>query len=214
MENIMTRNFLILLLLTTSNYATSDLKISYDHYNNYNYLESDYYDYESLDSDYTFDNEYSSDFNDIPKPLTMLPSIFEQLPIQEQNLINLAIAEFEIEIEYYSLELAPAITDLLQQKILLELELFNLTELDNVTAQDLQNIQAIKQVIAEKNQMLTNLILIKNTTGDKLYKELKLKLAGILSRWLYTGNNTIDMLFNSPQLNNNQFYRQDNYRRY
>ena len=204
----MTRNFLILLLLTTNNYATSDLKISYDYYNNYNYLESDYYDYENLD------NYYTSDFNNVPKPLTTLPSIFEQLPIQEQNLINLAIAEFEIEIEYYSLELAPAITDLLQQKILLELELFNLTELKIPTTQDLQNIQAIKQVIAEKNQMLTNLILIKNTTGEKLYKELKLKLAGILSRWLYTGNNTIEMLFNSSDLYNNQFYRQDSYRRY
>ena len=208
MENIMTRNFLILLLLTTNNYATSDLKISYDYYNNYNYLESDYYDYENLD------NYYTSDFNNVPKPLTTLPSIFEQLPIQEQNLINLAIAEFEIEIEYYSLELAPAITDLLQQKILLELELFNLTELEDITIQDLQNIQAIKQVISEKNQMLTNLILIKNTTGEKLYKELKLKLASILSRWLYTGNNTIDMLFNSPELYNNQFYRQDSYKRY
>ena len=204
----MTRNFLILLLLTTNNYATSDLKISYDYYNNYNYLESDYYDYENLD------NYYTSDFNNVPKPLTTLPSIFEQLPIQEQNLINLAIAEFEIEIEYYSLELAPAITDLLQQKILLELELFNLTELEDITIQDLQNIQAIKQVISEKNQMLTNLILIKNTTGEKLYKELKLKLASILSRWLYTGNNTIDMLFNSPELYNNQFYRQDSYKRY
>ena len=181
------------MLFTTINHATGELKISYNYY----------------DDDY-----YATDFNNIPKPLTMLPSIFEQLPIQEQNLINLAIAEFEIEIEYYSLELAPAITDLLQQKILLELELFNLTELEIPTMQDLQNIQAIKQVIAEKNQMLTNLILIKNTTGEKLYKELKLKLAGILSRWLYTGNNTIEMLFNGPGLYNNQFYRHDSYRRY
>ena len=205
----MTRNFLILLLLvTTSNHATSDARINYEYFGNVSDLEIDYEYFENItDFDIT-------DFNNIPKPLTMLPSIFEQLPIQEQTLINLAIAEFEIEIEYYSLELAPAITQLLQQKIILELELFNFTEIEEPTLADLQNIQAIEQVISEKNQMLVNLILIKNTNGEKLYKELKLKLAGILSRWLYTGNNTIDMLFSSPELSNNQFYRQDIYRRY
>lgn len=205
----MTRFFLILLLfLTTNNYTTSDSKINYEYFGNINNLEIDYEYFQNID-------EYNiTDFNNIPKPLTMLPSIFDQLPIQEQTLINLAIAEFEIEIEYYSLELAPAITQLLQQKILLELELYNFTELEDPTLEDIQNILAIKQVIAEKNQMLTNLILIKNTTGEKLYKELKLKLAGILSRWLYTGNYTIDMLFNSPELYNNQFYIEDIYRRY
>ena len=200
----MTRIFLILFLLTTSNHATSDLKISYDYHNNI-----DYDNYDDIDYEY-----YITDFNNIPKPLTVLPSIFDQLPIQEQNLINLAIAEIEIEIEFYSLELSPAISDLLQQKILLELELFNLTKLESNTPQDTQNIQAIKQVITEKNQMLINLILIKNATSEKLYEELKLKLAGILSRWLYTGNNTIDMLFNnSAELYNNQFYIEDSYRR-
>lgn len=149
-------------------------------------------------------------FNDIQKPIEILPSIFEQLPLYEQNLINSAIAEFEKDIELYTSSLSPAVKDILQQKLLLEMTLSDIIKFENNTPQDFQNIQAIKQVIAEKNQILINLILIENNTNNKLYQELKKKLSIILSKWLYTENNIIDILYDKNQIYQSYIQHKDN----
>ncbi|MDK2817928.1 MAG: hypothetical protein KFW21_00585 [Spirochaetota bacterium] len=182
----MTQIFLVLLILITSKpYAISNFTKNRRHIDNI------------------------INFNYIQKPTEISPSIFKQLPLHEQNLINFAIVEFEKDIELYSSILSPAVKDILQQKLLLEITLSDIIKFENNTPQDFQNIQAIKQVIAEKNQILINLILIENDTNKKLYQELKKKLSTILSQWLYTENNIIDILYDENQIY--QLYIQNKY---
>ncbi|MGL5956847.1 MAG: hypothetical protein ACRC0X_09690 [Brevinema sp.] len=109
------------------------------------------------------------------------PLSLDNLPLQEKSLIIEAIQDYNQEKELYTLELLPALTDVLNQKAFLEMELQNIL-LDSYSPGIQSQIVTLEKVINEKNIMLQNLKIFEHRQHEQLYNLLKTKVITILNQ--------------------------------
>lgn len=140
-----------------------------DYYDNEVYQPYNEEDYENLFNDYEFGQKTSQE------------PLFDTLPSKQQALVQSALNNFEQQKEEFILELSPAYYDTLHQKLLLELKLkeFKATAND----QELVNIEGLLTVLKEKEQILSNITIIKDRNIQKLYNDLKEEISVIISEW-------------------------------
>lgn len=131
--------------------------------------------YNKIQQDYYYNSNISQIVN----------NIYTQLPKKEQDLIRLAILDYELEKQRNYLYFLPAVNNILAQKKLLSYELTNTMQQPLSSDSEQIRLKSLIQVIIEKEIMISNLIIFQKEIDKKLYQNLREKIATIINEWLY-----------------------------